>query len=459
MKLEGLLLAWGEAAKWRFDPFKDRVGGTLNLELPCRDLEGVFKLNVKVVIYDTFSPTRRAEHVFPSNLPLPDDWPFSYRVEVIRAEPSPFDFVPLGDITAGFGITGADMVTTINIRVFALQGVRVVASMARNDGQHTPMDPLRQSSGPLRLNVIIDKLYRPESLPVPGAPLHSDTLYPGHMVLAVPDDLLFSMLTRFTVQHVPNGVDITWTGTRQTLSLRLKKPGMAEAGFAYWFNPEPKPRRRDDFIFFDDFLHILVSGEVDIRLAAPVNPPHDTVRPNSGDVPVFPREEDILGYFVDPLAWEREHTDPVPDNGADPVAGSPDGVRDPDQFNDLLRPVSEARFFRVGTVASAQDLPPFGEPFTVRPEDDEAGDNLAHYMREDPFKVPLLAQAALDIGVSFIPIVGDIADFAEFNYAMATGKDRWGREVETWELVLMGISVIPLVGLPFDVVKRARRVL
>jgi hypothetical protein len=61
-----------------------------------------------------------------------------------------------------------------------------------------------------------------------------------------------------------------------------------------------------------------------------------------------------------------------------------------------------------------------------------------------------LTMTAVDIGIGMIPIIGDLVDIGEFVGALVTGKDRWGREVGTFDKVLMGvgavIGLIPFLG-------------
>jgi len=83
------------------------------------------------------------------------------------------------------------------------------------------------------------------------------------------------------------------------------------------------------------------------------------------------------------------------------------------------------------------------------------GEQFADYIRIRLSELQLAAaEFGVDVGIGIIPIIGDIADYAEFNVALATGKDRWGNEVANWELVLMGVSAIPVFGDLFKVVRR-----
>ena len=59
----------------------------------------------------------------------------------------------------------------------------------------------------------------------------------------------------------------------------------------------------------------------------------------------------------------------------------------------------------------------------------------------------LVQTTSLDVAIGLIPIVGDLADVAEFTYGLFTGQDRWGRPLTATDLALIGIGVlIPFVG-------------
>lgn len=58
-----------------------------------------------------------------------------------------------------------------------------------------------------------------------------------------------------------------------------------------------------------------------------------------------------------------------------------------------------------------------------------------------------LAYTTTDVIVGFAPGLGEVADAGEFIGALATGRDRWGRDVGAWEITLMGVgTLLPLVG-------------
>jgi hypothetical protein len=93
-------------------------------------------------------------------------------------------------------------------------------------------------------------------------------------------------------------------------------------------------------------------------------------------------------------------------------------------------------------VDDINDIPPQGAPIVPQSH----WRQLTSFKRVQPIS-ELLAQAAVDVGISAIPVVGDIADIAEFAYGIATGKDKWGNELSTSDLILMGIgALLPFVG-------------
>jgi hypothetical protein len=66
--------------------------------------------------------------------------------------------------------------------------------------------------------------------------------------------------------------------------------------------------------------------------------------------------------------------------------------------------------------------------------------------------------AVLEGAIGFIPIVGDLADFAHFGYALATGRDVWGHELTAVDKIVMGIgAVIGLIPIIGDIVKSGMR--
>ena len=74
------------------------------------------------------------------------------------------------------------------------------------------------------------------------------------------------------------------------------------------------------------------------------------------------------------------------------------------------------------------------------------GPALADYRNVESWS-EMLSKLSIDIGVGFIPVVGDAVDVVELGYALTTGKDKWGDPVSGWQLVLMaGCTAVPFVG-------------
>lgn len=58
-----------------------------------------------------------------------------------------------------------------------------------------------------------------------------------------------------------------------------------------------------------------------------------------------------------------------------------------------------------------------------------------------------VSQMIVDVGVGFIPIVGDAADIGEFMLSCYTGRDRWGQPVNNFQRMLMlGGVLLPFVS-------------
>ncbi|MEM8813304.1 MAG: hypothetical protein AAGF59_11860 [Pseudomonadota bacterium] len=151
--------------------------------------------------------------------------------------------------------------------------------------------------------------------------------------------------------------------------------------------------------------------------------------------------------FVDPVAWAE--------NGYPTEFTKRFGRNRVFQPNlKVHRPLDEALFFRVQQVGSVRGLPAPHAVFAVPPGDDEARTNWRSYYT-DP-AVPAFLKLALDVGIGFIPIVGDFVDFVEFNHMLATGRDRWGNKVDNTDLVLAGIAVIPVLGISAGVARALR---
>jgi|GEM_PF-2901196 hypothetical protein len=56
-------------------------------------------------------------------------------------------------------------------------------------------------------------------------------------------------------------------------------------------------------------------------------------------------------------------------------------------------------------------------------------------------------QMYVDVVLGFCPVVGDVADVAEFLWALYSGKDKWGNPQPTWVIALMGVGAMcPLIS-------------
>ena len=450
MSLPDLSLAFGRKMRWRFDPEPDRYAGVLLVEIPVYFDTGIITgehgfLKLRVELADHFDRAERRNHVFPRGLPLPEDWPFSYRVEMNETEPDFLEYNALAIALENAGYKGVNVHTNVTVRIFAMPGVQVTVEVSDASGAFSPFDPLEESSGPLTLKVAVERLCRPESMPVSGAPISNTTLYPGHPAQGCDSPLRDSVLSRFVVRHVPNGVDILWLATQQTVSLRLKRPQDHRSGFVYWFNPKPRFYEHGDFLDYEDLLHIVTLGEVEVVVTLPVPPELSGLGPRLLKVAEFLDRFLERKFFADPLAWERFVN----------TWQSTVGPIDTRTLPELLRRVEESRFFRLRQVDDAADLPPYGAPLAITPGEDRAADEYPAYIKPilSPGQVAA-AQFVTDIAIGLIPVIGDLADYAEFNTALATGKNRWGDEVEDWELPLMAASAIPIVGDALKVVRR-----
>ena len=519
-----------DGVAWGFEPSGKNPGGVLEVTIPVRiaklgwalrvmpipgappppkELLEPYRawhtLTIRLNIRESLTPQQRQAQLFPPELNPADDWPFNYRVEVIDRVAEAEDAAKKraaaekdGKATEPPKFTLPNV--TVDIRLFALQGVNITATYHLDKETPKELDPLVQVFGFLTVAVRIDKVSRPESLPDPELPLVNRLLYPAHPVdLARGDtgrrrDPMLELLGLFLVRHRPNRVDIMWTATRSVLSLELTKPGQQGSGFAYWFNPTPElsPPHGSDasargWPIYDDLLHVHVSGEVTVRLSKPVSPDFDTprsgylhpggrraitIRDEARLAELFGPEPDPLdadeaviqtgdiddleeAFFVDPWMWQHEFTGAP----AQDVIHAPDtkvGTTLPsDRAPRLLRPLADCRFFCLQTHDSVAALPAFGARAPIDEADDDAGDNIMAYLAEPPWKMPLLGQLGADLALAFLsPGISDLADYIELNHALATGKDRWGNEVADWELVLMALSIVPIAGAAPAVLRR-----
>jgi hypothetical protein len=109
----------------------------------------------------------------------------------------------------------------------------------------------------------------------------------------------------------------------------------------------------------------------------------------------------------------------------------------------LVSPLALVDAFRVYKVPAFGEVPAQGTP--LEPEERFRVTSFERsYTLEET-----LAMAGIDIGVGFIPVLGDLVDIAELIYGVATGRDRWGRPLSTADLMIMGIgALLPFVGAP-----------
>jgi hypothetical protein len=240
-------------------------------------------------------------------------------------------------------------------------------------------------------------------------------------------------LMYMTVRHLPNGAEFTWLATQQTLRVTLKEPGDGKSGFSYSLNPLPDfPRTEErEFLAFDDLLHIRFCGDVDFVL---LPMPEAQFNDSRGGVAEIAGE-----VFPDPIEWAKRNNPPYR-GSADPA---------------LYRPIVESLFFRLERVDRLDELPAAGAVFKVHPDYNIAVNEYGRFLRTTNFTP--WAQLVADLVVGSIPLLGDIADFADFNLALRTGKDKWGNEVGNFDLVLMGLAIIPLLGSLFQVFRRGAR--
>jgi hypothetical protein len=145
-----------------------------------------------------------------------------------------------------------------------------------------------------------------------------------------------------------------------------------------------------------------------------------------------------------------ELQEPVPLRLRDPYGGTPTPRHEEADTGEGLK---EQTFeLKLVEVADPSDVPVQGTPL-----------NIAHLASRGRYREPdrhqwlgtndlpfMIATTVVDIGISLIPIVGQLYAIGSFTYTMTTGRDVWGREVDEGGKVLMGVgavlSVLPLVG-------------
>jgi hypothetical protein len=361
--------------------------------------------------------------------------PYRYRVDYAEHREVVPKFSSLGPVV---GQQHEEARFTVKVEIFVLSGVRV-QRFIEETGKAARDFAAEYRVGALTIIFNVFAFQDLRRLPVPGQPLSQNLLYPFYEVFDDTAPLTRKQaLTYLTVRHIPNGIEFTWIVTEQTLRVTLNTPGDGVSGFAYAVKPLPEfPHTGNrDFLLFDDLLHLRTCGDVKLTLLRmKAARRRREVRSRAGVI--APSEM----VFPDPLEWERRN---YPTSAASAVDPS------------LYRPIVESRFFRLQRVKQLNDLPAPGEIFTVRPDDDIAGTQYESFAPPNLDLIPW-AQLVFDLGVGTIPIVGDIMDFADFNLALRTGKDKWGNEVDNVDLVLMGLAIIPLFGTLFQAFRKGTR--
>lgn len=435
--------------RWSFERSGQSYAGKITVELPIAHPWHTGTILVEVTVEDTFDEARRDAYVYPHDLPLPDDWPFTWRVDVL---PDSTRCLQPGKSALVDTFIDIPLSTAVNIRIFCLFGVKVSAVAKVPGDKEKTLGPAGLWGDFFNVNIIVDKLARPECLPVEGSPPHGPTLHPVHPVSLMEGNTDLARVTRFMVRHMRSGVLIQHIATGASVVLRNLKPWQADTGYSYYFNPEPRRITQDGNLLYDDYLHLRVTKGIDIRFLPPTAVAWDAVHPVEGTL-VFRDSEALWSFFADPIRWEAlQATEPgVIDGASGGVVDVPDATALGAAEEDVLREMPEARFFRVERVG-LDEIAPFGVPFSIGAADDEAIDAFDGYRQPPPDKADLnaigagLGLAALDMTVSLIPVIGDAVDAGEFAWAIVTGCDRTGRPVNGWQLALLGLQIVPVLG-------------
>jgi hypothetical protein len=362
--------------------------------------------------------------------------PYRYRVDYAEHREVVPKFSSLGPVV---GQQHEEDRFTVKVDIFVLRGVRVQRFIEETGKAARDFDAeYRVGALTIVFNVFAFQDIR--RLPVPGEPLSQNLLYPFYE--AFNDDFPLTRLQALTylaVRHIPNGIEFTWIVTEQTLRVTLNAPGDGVSGFAYAVNPLPEfpYTGTREFLRFDDLLHLRICGDVKLTLL-PMRAALSkrAVRSNSGNA------VEVSGMvFPDPIEWEKRNY------------STATGAADPS----LYRPIVDSLFFRLKRVERLKDLPAPGETFTVPPREDIAAAEYGSFAPAGLNLVPW-AQLVFDVAIGFIPIVGDAMDYADFNLALRTGKDKWGNEVDNVDLVLMALAIIPVLGSLFQLFRKGARI-
>ncbi|MCX7214627.1 MAG: hypothetical protein NTW53_18445 [Burkholderiales bacterium] len=416
-------------------------GGKRMLEMEGLDSEGrLCRITITLTFADRFTREQRWERRYPRNLPVPEQWPFAMRVD----QP----------VRYNLGLRRKPLAhSAVRIRVYALHGVQITAEIVVGSEVKRPLENFEDLDD-LAIEFIVHRLDSPLQLPLPGTePLPGEVLPKYPVISSDKPDLggvPFSLLFKFQVETRPDGVDITWCITRQVLRLRFTKIKMGDCGIAWYFNPSPKLPKDGSFYNFNDLLHVRICGDIEVKVTNPVRPDEGyNTAPAFGELMNGFRARYEIGFKGKLGTADRYFADPL---AAEICAQMIDAGRPAKEHPDLQRDIAGALFFRLEKVACLSQIPAAGEPFEVAK--DIAPGNFDAWRNGPPSLIAEFTKLGIDLGIGFVPVIGDAVDFAEFNHALATGEDRWGREVADWEVTLMGLSAIPALGVIFPLVRK-----
>jgi len=362
-----------------------------------------------------------------------------------------------------FGGSVKIIYTTVRVALYAMRGTKIVPQMALPQEHMRPVDIKTHHFGVLTIIIDVYIIQEPSHFPQIGEALNDSKIFPSYEVR--PENtrapaMQTQSFRRFCVKHRPNGVDITWVHTGQVIHLDLPKPKNlmgeekldfgylnGDSGFSFSFNVEGQLQKNNNGdLLYDNLLHIFIWGEIKITLSEIADPVKLRVYSESENTYGIPNEKfkevknipSLSLIFLDPEKWQRNKKPYYAINNANDMKHLNKRYSD-------WRPLNESRFFRVAKVKRVEQLPVLDSGVRVEGEyfDQSPHYYMSYYNKPNYEEITHLL---IDVGVGFIPIVGDLADFAEFNYMLSTGKNKWGEKVSNFEVALQGIAVIPLFG-------------
>lgn len=373
-----------------------------------------------------------------------DTLPYAYRVNFSEHKKLAIDkeaYERLEHVNLGKAIEGPRPIPikprnyyTVDVQIYLLRGLSLEFYLFQQGEAVQDLTSGTSLFGQLEIRHHVYVVQDVQHLPASGEPLETQKLYP---VLEYFDDEVDRMtpkaaVSSLTVKRIPNGALFTWFATGQTLRVEIPDPMKGSEGFSFSVAPDGLAGQRDDQNFprYDNLLSIRATSGVSITLSP--------LRYTLDNYPSGGTAELSGALFPDPLAWSE--------------AGYPDEAI----FSmDFHRPIEDSLFFRLERVKGLDDLGEAEGDFFILEEDDEAREEYGSFFPNDPLELTKFYELLMDIGLAFIPIVGDVVDFADFNLALRTGKNKWGHKVDDFDLFLMGIAVIPLVG---DIPRFAKRI-